>query len=137
MVRDGAVHLLTMRVWLRAKSDDLILRSGRQAASRRMDRDKSMSYDKSADEQPPSRGATRPKFCKNHSPKIEGAGNAGRPMRPIAARAMAVIERTRVSQVTPEIARHSPRNGFNGFLRALPSDRACLPLSLRGRLRET
>ena len=25
--------------------------------------------------------------------------------------------------------RHSPRNGFNGFLRALPSDRACLPLS--------
>src|SRR5437763_15367095 len=25
--------------------------------------------------------------------------------------------------------RHSLRNGFNGFLRALPSDRACLPLS--------
>src|ERR1700739_4963891 len=23
--------------------------------------------------------------------------------------------------------RHSPRNGFNGFLRALPGDRACLP----------
>jgi hypothetical protein len=32
----------------------------------------------------------------------EGAGNAGRPMRPIAARAMVVVERTRVSQVTPE-----------------------------------
>jgi len=32
----------------------------------------------------------------------EGAGNAGRPMRPIAACAMVVIERTRVSQVTPE-----------------------------------
>ena len=31
-----------------------------------------------------------------------GAGNAGRPMRPIAACAMIVIERTRVSQVTPE-----------------------------------
>jgi hypothetical protein len=32
----------------------------------------------------------------------EGAGNAGRPMRPIAACAMSVVERTRVSQVTPE-----------------------------------
>ena len=37
----------------------------------------------------------------NFSPK-EGAGNAGRPMRPIAACAMVVVERTRVSQVTPE-----------------------------------
>ena len=25
-----------------------------------------------------------------------------------------------VTTVTPEITRHSPRNGFNGFLRALP-----------------
>src|ERR1700675_3804506 len=56
--------------------------------------------------------------------RSEGAGNAGRPMRPIAACAMIVVERTRVSQVTPEIARHSPRSGFNGFLRALPGDRA-------------
>jgi hypothetical protein len=37
-----------------------------------------------------------------------------------------------VTTVTPEIARHSPRNGFNGFLRALPGDRALLPPSLRG-----
>ena len=44
--------------------------------------------------------------------RSEGAGNAGRPMRPIAACAMMVVERTRVSQVTPEIARHSPRNGL-------------------------
>src|SRR6266478_2689647 len=29
-------------------------------------------------------------------------------------------------------ARHSPRNGFNGFLRALLGDRACLPPSPRG-----
>jgi hypothetical protein len=34
--------------------------------------------------------------------RSEGAGNAGRPMRPIAACAMSVVERTRVSQVTPE-----------------------------------
>ena len=30
-----------------------------------------------------------------------------------------------VTTVTPKNARHSPRNGFNGFLRALPGDRAC------------
>ena len=43
-----------------------------------------------------------PGFCRNPSPRTEGAGNAGRPMRPIAACAMVVVERTRVSQVTPE-----------------------------------
>jgi hypothetical protein len=30
------------------------------------------------------------------------------------------------------ITRHSPRDGFNGFLRALPGDRAFLPPSSRG-----
>src|ERR1700730_14170159 len=45
-------------------------------------------------------------------PRTEGAGNAGRPMRPIAACAMNVVERTRVSQVTPANTRHSPRNGL-------------------------
>jgi hypothetical protein len=30
------------------------------------------------------------------------------------------------------ITRHSPRNGFNGFFRALPGDRAFLPPSPRG-----
>ena len=57
-------------------------------------------------------------------------------MRPIAACAMIVTERTRVGQVTPEIARHSPRNGFNGFLRALPGDRAFLPPSPAASSRE-
>ena len=76
-----------------------------------------------------SRDAIAPEVWTNTLVKIEGAGNAGRPMRPIAARAMIAIERTRVGQVTPEIARHSPRNGFNGFLRALPGDRAFLPPS--------
>jgi hypothetical protein len=42
-------------------------------------------------------------FCwKSSALQSEGAGNAGRPMRPIAACAMVVVERTRVSQVTPE-----------------------------------
>ena len=45
-------------------------------------------------------------------PSSEGAGNAGRPMRPIAACAVVVVERTRVSQVTPANTRHSPRNGL-------------------------
>ena len=45
----------------------------------------------------------------------EGAGNAGRPMRPIAACATIVVVGTRVSQVTPEIARHSPRSGFTAY----------------------
>ena len=36
MVRDGAMRLLTMRVWHSPANSDLILRSGREAASRRM-----------------------------------------------------------------------------------------------------
>ncbi len=55
--------------------------------------------------------------CSFRPLQSEGAGNAGRPMRPIAACANVVVERTRVSQVTPE-------------LRALPGDRALLPPSL-------
>ena len=40
--------------------------------------------------------------CSFRPLQSESAGNAGRPMRPIAACAMIVVERTRVSQVTPE-----------------------------------
>src|ERR1700730_2398498 len=58
----------------------------------------------------------------------EGAGNAGRPMRPIAACAMVEVERTRVSQVTPE-SPGIPRAMVYGLFRALPGDRAFLPPS--------
>src|ERR1700738_4227969 len=58
----------------------------------------------------------------------EGAGNAGRPMRPIAACADLVVESTRVSQVTPE-SPGIPRAMVYGLLRALPGDRALLPPS--------
>jgi len=34
---------------------------------------------------------------------------------------MSVEMRTRVSQVTPEIARHSPRNGFTAYLALSPA----------------
>src|ERR1700726_735784 len=40
------------------------------------------------------------------------------------------VESTRVrNHGHTGITRHSPRNGFNGFLRALPGDRAFLPPS--------
>ena len=49
-----------------------------------------------------SRGALRPRFAKiSLTLQSEGAGNAGRPMRPIAACAMIVGECTRAGQVTP------------------------------------
>src|SRR6202011_5423365 len=84
----------------------------------------------SLDTPPRSRRVFCARFAGTSRPlQSEGAGNAGRPMRPIAACANVVVERTRVSQVTPEITQHSPRNGFNGFLRALPGDRAFLPPS--------
>jgi hypothetical protein len=43
-------------------------------------------------------GFLREVFIYSRPLRIEGAGNAGRPMRPIAACAMAVVERTRVSR---------------------------------------
>src|ERR1700688_3597381 len=70
---------------------------------------------------PRSRGMICPGCANNSMPskKPEGAGNAGRPMRPQAACAMVVIERTRVSQVTPE-SPGIPHAMVYGLLRALP-----------------
>jgi hypothetical protein len=46
------------------------------------------------------------------------------------AHSLACKENTRVShRELAETIRHSPRNGFNGFLRGLPGDRAFLPPS--------
>src|ERR1700726_1998297 len=71
----------------------------------------------------------RPRFARDSRPlESEGAGNAGRPMRPIAACAMVEVERTRVSQVTPE-SPGIPRAMVYGLFRALPGDRALLPPS--------
>src|ERR1700726_387949 len=70
-----------------------------------------------------------PEFCwKSPALRSEGAGNAGRPMRPIAACAMVEVEHTRVSQVTPE-SPGIPRAMVYGLFRALPGDRAFLPPS--------
>src|SRR5437763_11167921 len=61
-------------------------------------------------------------------PKREGAGNAGRAMRP-QPRMQNKKAYEHSHHGHTGLTRHSPRNGFNGFLRALPSDRAFLPLS--------
>ena len=42
---------------------------------------------------------------------------------------LVVVKRTRVTTSTPESPGIPARNGFNGFLRALPGDRAVLPPS--------
>jgi hypothetical protein len=55
-------------------------------------------------------------------PSNQGRGEAGRPMRPIAACAIIVVERTRVSQVTPE-SPGTPHAMVYGLYRALPGER--------------
>jgi len=64
-------------------------------------------------------------------PNLEGAGNAGRSVRP-----QPCVRNSRAHKRSHHghtgNARHSPRNGFNGLYRALPGDRAFLPPSLHG-----
>jgi hypothetical protein len=61
--------------------------------------------------------------------KKEGVGNAGCPLHPRPRVHFVLVERTRVTTSTPESPGIPARNGFNGFLRALPGDRALLPPS--------
>ncbi len=69
-----------------------------------------------------------PEALMNLPPK-EGVGNAGCPLHPRPRVHLVVVERTRVTTSTPESPGVPARNGFNGFLRALPGDRALLPPS--------
>jgi hypothetical protein len=85
---------------------------------------------------PRSRRAFRASFAwKSRPHHTEGAvlpPEGSRECRTLgaSAAACAVVESTRVSHHGHAgNVRHSPRNGFNGFLRALPGDRACLPPS--------
>src|SRR5882724_5748071 len=61
-----------------------------------------------------------------------GRGERRVPNAPAVSCAIIVVERTRVTTSTPESPGIPARNGFNGFLRALPGDRACLPPSPSG-----
>src|SRR5579872_6118137 len=77
---------------------------------------------------PPSRGEPRPSFACRRPSKAEGAGNAGCFAAPAASHANE--KSIRVSHHrSPKRVRHSLRDGFNGFLRSLPGDRAFLPPS--------
>src|SRR5882672_5791094 len=58
-----------------------------------------------------------------------GRGERRVPVAPAASCALVVVESTRVTTSTPESPDVPARNGFNGFLRALPGDRARLPPS--------
>ncbi len=73
------------------------------------------------DVRPRSRDARRPRFGSNLPLlRTEGAGKAGCPGHP---RPVCIgSKHTVVTTGTPEITRLSPRNGFNGFLRALLGD---------------
>jgi hypothetical protein len=62
-------------------------------------------------------------------PARRGRGERRMPNAPAASCAIVVVERTRVTTSTPESPDVPARNGFNGFLRALPGDRAFLPPS--------
>src|SRR5258705_11930941 len=55
-------------------------------------------------------------------PPKEGVGNAGCPLHPRPRVHFVLVERTRVTTSTPESPGIPARNGFNGFLRALPGD---------------
>jgi hypothetical protein len=73
----------------------------------------------------PSRGAMRPSCAGNLLPsRTEGVGNAGCPMHP---QPPVQQKSTGVEATGPPDSPGIPaRNGFNGFLRALPGDRAWL-----------
>ncbi|MEH2562444.1 hypothetical protein V1289_002071 [Bradyrhizobium sp. AZCC 2289] len=70
---------------------------------------------------PRSRRAMRSSCARNFvPPTTEGAGKAGCPEHPQPV--CIGSKHTVVTTVAPENTRLSPRNGFNGFLRASPSD---------------
>src|SRR6204780_1089739 len=92
------------------------------------------------DPPPPGEGKERPRlrdlaecffrevFIYSRPLRIEGAGNAGRPMRP-RSRVQDVVESAHEHTGHTGITRHSPRNGFNGYIVLSPVLRACWPPS--------
>ena len=76
-----------------------------------------------------SRGRIRPSLAPNFPPSSQRA--QGMPGARCAPRSRVQNRWKNAHEHTGHtgIDRHSPRNGFNGFLRALPGDRAFLPPS--------
>src|SRR3954451_24466024 len=74
---------------------------------------------------PRSRRVKTPELCQQPPSRREGAGNAGCALHPQSR--VQKVKSTRGSHHRfTGAARHSPRNGFNVFLRDLPGDRALL-----------
>ena len=79
---------------------------------------------------PHSRGAMRPSFALKFPPSpIRGRRECRAPDAPDNRVCLGRKQTHTRSSGHTGITRHSPRNGFNGFLRALPGDRAFLPPS--------
>jgi hypothetical protein len=76
-----------------------------------------------------SRDLIRPSFAINSRPPVRGRREYRAFDAPAALCAMIVRAHKCSHHGHTGFTRHSPRNGFNGFLRALPGDRACLPPS--------
>src|SRR5438105_15593034 len=75
---------------------------------------------------PHSRGVKTPELCQQSPPKQdEGVGNAGRSIHPQSR-----VQNKKAHEVVTTGSPNQPgipaRNGFNGFLRDLPGDRAFL-----------
>ncbi len=69
-----------------------------------------------------SRGAIRPRFCKNRSPKeTEGAGNAGRSLHPQPRVRNETKHTSIVTTGSDGSLRHSPRNGFTAYFVLSPA----------------
>jgi hypothetical protein len=125
---------LTLGVWIPGLRQD--------GASRNDERDSREHLPDSIFKQP--RKATRPRILAARCARVVASTcprkNRGRSATPRGEQGMPDARRVR-SRVRSEIStrvshhghagnvRHSPRNGFNGFLRALLGDRACLPPS--------
>jgi hypothetical protein len=63
-----------------------------------------------------------PELCMNPSAQeTKGAGNAGRLMRPRPRVRNKTKHTSVVTTVTPEITRHSPRNGFTAYFVLSPA----------------
>ena len=117
----GVAALLTMRVWQTS-----ILRS---RARRGVSKDVAPTLSHRRHKPPfPRRDCVRVRR-KILRLENEGAGNAGCPLHPQPCVRVLEKHTSVVTTGPPETPGISLRNGFNGFLRALPGDRAFLPPS--------
>jgi hypothetical protein len=113
---------------------DLILRS---RARRGVSKDVAPTLSHRSHEPPFSRRGLRPSHARILRLENEGAGNAGCPPHPQPCVRVLEKHTSVVTTGPPETPGISLRNGFNSLYRALPGDRAFLPPSSRGYLRET